>query len=147
MKNRPRWSAGFACPPYRDRDTGRPCPVTSPYVVWAAEESRLADHWQIIGFGQTIGEDDDRRTCARCRYGDRTRCANVAPLPVDMLHHCAQFEARPADAPDAVAAGHDEPSLLALVRHKRAQWVQFLNDVRAADAVRGVPRRASSEKG
>lgn len=91
-------------------------------------------------------DTDDRVRCGRCEYGGREHCPNVAPLPVDMRHHCDHFEARPADAPDAVATGHDEPGGLALVQHKRESWLRFVADTRAQDAAADGPATRSTPK-
>ena len=34
---------------------------------------------------------DARQTCAECRQGHARRCADGAPLPADMFHHCTRF--------------------------------------------------------
>ena len=38
-------------------------------------------------------DGDDRRSCAECVHGRGAHCPDGAPLPVEMLHRCSNFEA------------------------------------------------------
>lgn len=83
--------------------------------------------------------DEVPQTCQTCIWGAGWTCANVAPLPFGMAHHCAHHRA--ADTSHLRPAGAEEPGGLHANHERAAQWHTFLAEVHAADAEHGPRMR------